>query len=187
MAMQELYDEANKNNKCRWTEKTAQHIYFMDRLLSIDTAKIVVMIRDGRDVAYSRYKRLGTIRGGVTEWKIECRKALQYQDHPRVMLVKYEDLIVDFEHTMTDVFEFIGEKYEERVTRFYEGRAKETKPPDETDGTNHLQLRRWQLAQPLFDGRGRYREFTKKQIEYVLSRQRSMLFSLGYIRRRHDI
>ena len=179
--MQGLYDEANDNGKCRWTEKTAGHINFMDKLLGINTAKIILMIRDGRDVVYSLYKREGQIHRAVTKWNRECQITLQYSDHPRTMLVKYEDLVTDFERIMTGVFEFIGEKYEEGVVRFYESYEKTTKPPDETDGKNHMQLRRWQLSQPLFDGRGRYKEFSEKQYKYVLSRQRKMLLELGYI------
>ena len=176
-----LYDEANDNGKCRWTEKTAGHINAMNKLLWINTAKIILMIRDGRDVAYSIYKREGQIRRAVTKWKRVCQETLRYSDHPRVMIVKYEDLVTDFERIMMGVFEFIGERYEEGVVRFYEDYEETTKPPDETDGENHQQLRRWQLSQPLFDGRGRYKEFSKKQYKYVLSRQRKMLLELGYI------
>ena len=117
----------------------------------------------------------------MTKWKQECQIVLRYSDHPRTMLVRYEDLVTDFERTMTGVFEFIGEKYEEGVIRFYESYEKTTKPLDETDGKNHVQLRQWQLSQPLFDGRGRYKRFSPKQYEYVLSRQRKMLLQLGYI------
>ena len=179
--MQGLYGEANENGKCRWTEKTAGHINVMDKLLWINTAKTILMIRDGRDVAYSMYKREGQIRGAVTKWKRECQIVLRYSAHPRTMLVRYEDLVTDFERIMTGVFEFIGEKYEEGVVRFYENYEETTKPPDETDGENHMQLRRWQLSQPLFDGRGRYKGFSPKQYKYVLARQRKMLLELGYI------
>jgi len=179
--MRRLYKQANTNGKCRWTEKTAQHIYFIDKLLWINEARIILMLRDGRDVAYSLYKREGQIRRAVTKWKREGQITIQYSNHPRTMLVKYEDLVTDFERIMTGVFEFIGEKYEEGVVRFYENYEKTTKPPDETDGENHMQLRRWQLSQPLFDGRGRYKGFSLKQYKYVLSRQRKMLLELGYI------
>ena len=53
--MQGLYDDANDNGKGRWTEKTAEHINFMHKLLWVNTARIIIMIRDGRDVAYSLY------------------------------------------------------------------------------------------------------------------------------------
>ena len=179
--VQGLYDEANDNGKCRWTEKTAGHINFMNKLLWIDEAKVILMLRDGRDVAYSMYKREGQIRRIVTKWKRECRIVLRHSDHPRVMIVKYEDLVTDFERIMTRVFEFIGERYEERVVRFYENYEETTKPPDETDGDNHQQLRRWQLSQPLFDGRGRYKDFSPEQYRYVFSRQEKLLMKLGYI------
>lgn len=179
--MQSLYDEANENGKRRWTEKTAEHINFMDKGLLVHAAKMIVMIRDGRDVACSLYKRGIGIRRAVTKWKEETKLSLQYSSHPRTMLVRYEDLVTDFERTMTSVFEFIGENYEEGVERFYENYEEATKPPNEKDGRNHRLLRQWQLSQPLFDGRGRYKEFSYKQYNYVYKRQRQMLLELGYI------
>ena len=179
--MLEFYDMAVTNNKCRWTEKTAEHIFYMDNLLAVDTAKVVIIVRDGRDVAYSKYMREGKIRDGITLWKSACQIALRYSAHPRTILVRYEDLITDFEYTMTKVFEFLGEKYEDGVVNFYKHRKKVDRPPDERDGSGHRQNRAWQLGQPLFDGRGRYKDFNKMQLDYVLARQKNMLLELGYI------
>jgi hypothetical protein len=95
--------------------------------------------------------------------------------------VKYEDLVVEFKETTMRVFGFIGEEYEEAVKDFYKHRDAVEKPQSARSRGEILKLRTWQVSQPLFDGRGRYKELDEKQYDYVYRRQRKMLFELGYI------
>jgi hypothetical protein len=56
--------------KRRWVEKTLKHILHIGRILKwCPDAKIVLLMRDGRDVAYSIKKRTGSLEEGIRRWQ----------------------------------------------------------------------------------------------------------------------
>ena len=180
--MNAYYCQAADHGKCRWVEKTPEHIHRLGGILGrLKTAKVIIMIRDGRDVAASLFARTSQLRDSISRWKNDNKIALNFANHPCVLLVKYEDMVVKFKETATRVFDFIGEEYEDAVKDFHKRQDVVERPQLARSRNEILKLRAWQISQPLFDGRGRYKDFNKMQLDYVLGRQQDMLFKLGYI------
>jgi hypothetical protein len=178
----QFYDQAIDCGKSRWVEKTPEHLHRIGAILrNREMAKVIIMIRDGRDVVASLFARTSKLRESVSRWKNDTKTALSFAVHPRVLLVKYEELVVEFKETTMRVFGFIGEEYEDAVKDFYKHQDAVDKPQLARSRKEILKLRAWQVSQPLFDGRGRYKELDEKQYDYVYRRQRKMLFELGYI------
>ena len=180
--MYQFYDLAIDCGKGRWVEKTPEHLHRIKEILkSWEMAKVIIMIRDGRDVVASLFARTSKLRENVSRWKNDTKTTVSFANHPRVLLVKYEDLVAEFKETTMRVFAFIGEEYEDAVRKFYKHQDVVDKPLVARSRGEILRLRAWQVSQPLFDGRGRHKELDEKQYDYVYRRQKGMLSELGYI------
>lgn len=171
--------------KRRWAEKTPKHILHIEAILeAFPRARIIMMLRDGRDVAYSLYRRTGNLEESIDRWLFNLKVGRSWWGHASVHVVRYESLIVDFEATMRGVFEFIGEEFEEEVKQFHEKPtgtgALRADRPTSVSGENHISYRIWQVNQPLFDGRGKWREFSTQELDLVLGRAGAELAELGY-------
>lgn len=145
----------------RLVEKTPKHVQYISDIFTLrPRAKIVLMIRDGRDVAVSIRKRIGDIGYGIRRWIEDNEASRAWWSDPRVRLVRYEDLVADFSGVTTSVFHFLGEASSDEVMNFHSKFAMPDgaieKPPD-ASGANHLPYRMWQVSQPLFDGSGRWK------------------------------
>ena len=174
--------------KHRWVEKTPKHVRYIDKILErCPDAQILLVIRDGRDVAHSIRQRIGSLSKGIQRWVEDNNTGKKYWDHPNVHKVRYEDLIVDFESTIKNVLNFLGEAYEEEMKEFYKitrkwYSRKITRPKTSPHGINFGQYRNWQINQPIFDGRGKWKELTEKEITQVYEEAGDMLLELGYIK-----
>lgn len=103
-------------------DKYPDYIFHIDRLINHDPLKFMIMYRDARDVASS------TLRKARTDWKDihpfvdlidtaekvahrwNCAIELQekHLHNPKLLLVRYEDLILQPKHTMDRVGEWLG-------------------------------------------------------------------------------
>lgn len=62
---------------------------------------IVVMVRDPRDAALSYWQRFGTgVDGYLEYWKSMTRILKQHRHHPRLIPVRFEDLVAEPERTL---------------------------------------------------------------------------------------
>lgn len=168
--------EAAAAGKARWIEKTPRHIYRIGRLLDrFPDGKVLLMIRDGRDVASSLRARTGDLEGGAQRWLDDNSAAEPFHAHPRVTIIKYEDLVATRQETLQSVLGFLDEGFEPALMRHETGgfrfygiyryarqAAKDidelTEAPASVDGANHRLHRSWQARQAVFDGRGRWRD-----------------------------
>jgi hypothetical protein len=174
------------HGKNRWVEKTPKHIHCIEKLLAINAGvKILLIIRDGRDVACSFKARFGDLEKGIKTWVIDNLAGNKYRNHPNVMIVRYEDLIDNFELTVKKVFAFIGEDFEPALLEFY----KEPKyfysgiieKPSSVSGKDHDQYRNWQINQPVFDGRGKWQSIPDDEKNLIKETANNLLAELGYI------
>lgn len=95
---QEWDTEAKAGKFSAWVEKTPKHVNHISRIFSIDpTAKVLFLVRDGRDVALSFQKRGFEFQLGLERWVADNMAALPYLDDERVLLVKFEELS-SFDH-----------------------------------------------------------------------------------------
>lgn len=183
-----LFDKlAIVSGKRRWVEKTPRHILCIGKILEWEPkAKVILMLRDGRDVAYSIQKRTGSLEEGIRRWCDDNFAARQYWESPNVYVLKYEDLINDFEASLKGVLFFLGEEYDSKLQYYFKRKKKwystELSKPTTPYGQNHEQYRNWQINQPLFDGRGAYREMSHEEQSLVEKTAGSLLYEFGYTR-----
>lgn len=171
--------------KKRWIEKTPLHIHHIGAIFKRRPgAKVIIIVRDGRDVAASIKKRKGNLKTGVDRWVRDNEAGEKWWPDPRIKVLKYEDLIADFEGTIRATAQFLGEDYNQRMKDYHQNFKKEIhidKPPDSPEGENHLKYRMWQVEQPMFDGRGRWvQELAPSEKELVKQKAGEMLVRYGY-------
>ncbi len=99
-------------NKYRWGEKSPGNEYFTGQILDFfPGAKVICTIRDPRAVIASSRRKYG--RGFIKpllRWKMAVRKILyDFNEIPPTsfQVVFYEDLVLDLENTMKQVFDFL--------------------------------------------------------------------------------
>ncbi|HKQ46993.1 MAG TPA: sulfotransferase [Phycisphaerae bacterium] len=113
-----LETHAAKEGKRRSGEKTCDHLYAVDEILrEYSEAKVICIIRDGRDVVRSI-----SAAWGLKRWNVLCRQwiafarlagKLQRRLPPdRFTLVRYTDLMREPEREMRRLCAFIGEQFE---------------------------------------------------------------------------
>lgn len=182
----DFYSATVAAGKTRWVEKTPLHIHCLPRILEwFPEGKFLLIIRDGRDVACSIRDRTGSLTGGVERWVEDNLAGRPFWEHPNVHCLRYERLVSDFDGTLGRVAEFLGESFEENMRHhnrkqilFY---SKVVKKPPSAFGKHHRQYRDWQINQPLFDGRGRWKSLSHSELDRVLDRAGFLLRELGYI------
>lgn len=172
--------------KPRWVEKTPSHIRCIGRLLELrQDAKILLIIRDGRDVAISIKNRSGSLEKGITRWIEDNHAGKNFWNHPNVYVLKYEDLIKDFQSTISGVLSFLGESYEPEMEEFYKiprlYYSNKVIQPHEGP-KDHNQYRNWQINQPLFDGRGKWKQLNQEELTLINSLAKDLLIELEYIK-----
>jgi hypothetical protein len=160
--------EAVVQGKHRWAEKTPMHVRLIDRIFArYPDARIIFMVRDGRDVTVSMRKRFGEFQTGLERWVEDNQCGLRWKDDPRVMLLRYEDLVKHYDETMPKICAFIDEPFEANLIDYHQERAyifgkerrgQEIVNPGSGEGEDHKYYRNWQVNQKLFDGSGKWVE-----------------------------
>jgi hypothetical protein len=172
--------------KGRWVEKTPKHIRRIDHIFQLrPEAKVLIMLRDGRDVACSIRDRTGSIEKGIKRWVEDNRAGGSYLSHPNVLTVRYESLVTSFEPTIRGILDFIGEPFTPEVLEYHltpKHYYSETvaKPPS-AFGRYHKQYRNWQINQPIFDGRGKWKCLSDEEKLLIKSQANDLLISFGYV------
>jgi hypothetical protein len=171
--------------KPRWVEKTPKHIHCIGNLLALcPDAKIVLILRDGRDVACSIQDRTSSLETGIRRWVEDNRAGRQFWGHPQVFVTKYEYLIERFEGAVTDILAFVGEQYEGDMRQYHRTRrffySDTLDKPQNSFGRNHRHYRNWQINQPLFDGRRRWGRLSEEELALVSGIGKEMLWECGY-------
>jgi hypothetical protein len=172
--------------KRRWVEKTPRHIYHIGRILKwCPDARILLVIRDGRDVAHSIQGRYGSLEKGIKRWVEDNLAGKEFWENPRVHLLKYEELVGNYESTIRKILNFLDEGYEGGMKDYHKIPRKWysntiAKPSTPIDA-NHRQYRNWQINQPLFDGSGRWKKMTTAELSLVNDAAGDLLAELGYI------
>jgi len=110
--------------KARWGDKTPVYIEIVPELaLMFPGSKFIHLVRDGRDVAKS-FKSTGWDSGGrwlhdnTREWLKAVTlhwRWVHSEFRDRILLIRYEDLLLDMEATLRRICHFIGEEFEPRM------------------------------------------------------------------------
>ena len=98
-------EEASKNI---WVEKSPTNVYGMRAFLEVyPKGHGIVVLRDGRDVLCSLMKRGFGLARAASIWVVEAATTLALGKHPRVHLLRYEDLVADPRGTLTGLMDFL--------------------------------------------------------------------------------
>jgi hypothetical protein len=193
-ALGRLETEARLAGARRIVEKTPIHLFHIDRLLGArPKSKVVICMRDGRDVAASRAARTlnHDVRPGMRKWVQAAQAALRWEQHERIHIVRYEHLVSERRHeTLSALADFVeediceeylvmGTQEGEKRTAFNGIPAPDQRPGVVNTRDGHGALRSWQINQPLFDGRGRWKELSSREIETVMAMGGSLLAKFG--------
>ena len=125
----EIFPE--RQGKPRYGEKTPAYVKNMLKIEgALPEARFIHVIRDGRDVALSRWKRtLGDkppapAKQVAETWERRIRRA---QRHGRklnhYLELRYEDLVTDTEPNLREICEFLELDWDPVILRYYEGAA----------------------------------------------------------------
>ncbi|MEO0509787.1 MAG: sulfotransferase [Verrucomicrobiota bacterium] len=153
--------ETSDRSLRRWIEKSPRHIHCIPKLLKLrPNAKILLMIRDGRDVACSLQDRYDNLDMGINRWYKDNLAAEPYWDSPGVHIVHYESLIESYQATLEDILSFLELPYDEAVFNYHTEKkyyyANTIERPPDGKGDNHDRYRNWQINQPVYDARGKW-------------------------------
>lgn len=152
-------------NKKRFTEKTPKHIYKINKIFDYyPESQVILMLRDGRDVACSLKARNKDFTLGVDRWVKDNLEGCKHWNDPRVKVVKYEDLVNKPQETLEVLMNFLGEDYTDNILdchtkpKKWFGASDIVKPKSTKNIQDHKNLRNWQVNQPIFDGSGRWKQ-----------------------------
>lgn len=99
-------------------EKTPAHLFELNTIFKLrPEAQVVIMLRDGKDVAASRKARSpqGDVVPGIRKWVRAARVMLRHADDPRVTVLRFEDLVSPDESRRQETLEALGTALGERI------------------------------------------------------------------------
>ncbi len=167
----------------RVVEKTPKNVRFLARAFRLfPNCRVVVVTRDGRDVVCSLRKRTGRFPGAVVRWLYDTGQGMAWAERDQVLSIRYEDLVADFEGTLTRVCVFLGLGFHPDLWSFHEAGYDNRGPKRRTTVTEHSRLRTAQARAPLFDARGKWREcLSDWEICVLMAVARTRMEQLGYL------
>jgi len=110
----------------RWCEKTPMNVNFIDKYLDFfgDQFAFLNLVRDGRDVVTSHHPNDPNNYWVTPErWVRDVQAGKEWEDHPQVLTVRYEDLVRDHPAVMSRICDFIGEAYSPAFENFPDSSA----------------------------------------------------------------
>ncbi len=124
-ALHELW--ADHHGKSRWGEKTPPDSFCVESIIScFPDAKIINLIRDGRDVAVDWIENLEwpkNIHATATQWKEFVRAMEPWRetlDSNQLLNVYYETMVTDPENTLQRICAFLELNFEPEMLGFYQ-------------------------------------------------------------------
>lgn len=154
--------------RARWLEKTPEHLMHLSAIFRLfPRAQVLIVLRDGRDVAASLFARTGDLDAGINAWLEANRQSEAFVGDPRVLRFKYEDLVTGPENTLRRICLFLGIAFEPGMLEHHKNPrhyyASAIRRPASVTGQDHGIYRNWQINQPIFDGRGKWKVMSDEQ------------------------
>lgn len=186
------YKEAKRLNKSIIVEKTPSHIHRIDNIFStVKNARIILMLRDGRDVACSIKERTGDFNKGINRWIEDNEIGYVYWNDERVMVVRLEDLTANSKDVLKDICDFIKIDFESEMITKQGSKPKlyyTDKIPDRYDfegqepsDFTHNARRNWQVNQGLFSDTSRWnKELNQEELSLFNQKAGHLLKLYGY-------
>ncbi|MEA2488491.1 MAG: hypothetical protein QOH21_283 [Acidobacteriota bacterium] len=184
----ELVAEAEASDKRVLAEKTPKHIRRIGLIRElVPGARFLIVVRDGRDVAASYGRRIGDPGHGVRQWIKSNSVSASQEEKDDVLVYRHEDLIEDPTGTLTKICEFMSIPFDEGMLRYHEKERNwfgldGVGTPGESVRSN-AKHRNWQVNQPIFDNRGKWKsELTTNDFRELLKgRGLRLMKRFGYL------
>jgi hypothetical protein len=168
-------DESHKKWIC---EKTPTHIYQIDKMYKYTiNPKIIVMIRDGRDVVSSLYKRYNDFNKSINRWINDNEVWINSEHKNDFHILKYEDFIANPQLELEKICAYLGEEYDDNMLNYKKENIilPENIFDNKIDGKDHSLLRLHQINKDIYDGTKRYlTDLTEEQLNLLYSNERFM-------------
>lgn len=171
-------EKAGKPDSHVWIDHTPANIEHADILIGLfPDAKFLHIVRDGRAVAASIVRLdwgANTIDRAAVSWVRKVSHYLAAESvlgHERIKQVKYEELIRQPEHTLTDICRFAGIDFQDRMLR-----GTGFKVPAYT-ASQHSLLGKAPEVERIYAWE---KDLTPRQVEIFESIGGNLLQSLGY-------
>lgn len=106
----ELYFD-RKPTAERFMEKTPNNVNNIDGIFNYfdNKVKFIHIIRDGRDIVTSKHPtNKSEFWVDFDRWVNDVENGLKYKNHRNLLTIKYEDLISNFDETITAVLTFLN-------------------------------------------------------------------------------
>jgi len=151
---------ARATHKPRWGEKTPHHLFYVREILAdFPGAKIINLVRDGRDIAVEQLRSAfgpRNIYSAAKIWKRSQREATRLRGllpADTWLDVRYEELVAEPERVLRDVTAFLGEAYDPALLDFHKGeiasrrgRTRDHRPLGEPVSTNYTGIYKEHLS-----------------------------------------
>jgi hypothetical protein len=154
---------ARKHGKPRWGDKTPHYVHHVEELLALwPDARVVVLVRDGRDVALSlRRMPFGPNNAwAAAQWwarGIRAGRAAEARHPEQVRTFRYEDLATDPARHVPEVCAFLALRYRPDMLALEQADRSRIVPdqaswfPTLFEGINTLAVGRWRREMPARD------------------------------------
>ena len=161
-----------KEGKIRWVEKTPRHVFHLNTIFDdFPNAKVIIITRHGNAVSSSIKKRVGNLVDGVERWCIDNIEWYENKIKSKCLILKYENLIRNTEITNQIICNYLEEPYQDlsNTKDNTENIVLNVISPGELiDGEKHVNLRGWQINQPIYDNIEESENKLTKDDKYIL-------------------
>lgn len=170
-------------------EKTPLHLHQLDKIRRIAKGCcFVIPVRDGRDVAASATHKHGNLTRAINMWIKNTGVIAAARGSADVFIYRHEDLIEDPARILTEICAFIGLPFTPALLNYHQQPRlwfgqQTIRRGSGSGGVEHTALRNWQINQPIFDSRGRWRnELPEAAVrEFNEGRGQSLMRAFGYL------
>jgi hypothetical protein len=111
------------NDVTRWCEKSPGNVRYFGDILDYfeEDVYLIHIIRDGRDVMLSEHpSKPGSYWINPERWISDVKDGLKYKDHPQVLTIKYENLILEYQTTIEKICDFVKEQCTAELDSYFE-------------------------------------------------------------------
>ncbi len=161
----------------RWLEKSPKNVLFFGRIIDHfqGRVRLINLVRDGRDVVTSFHPTRRTDKPWVSpeRWIGDVGAGAPFDDHPLVHVVRYEDLILDYENTIRGLCLFLEEEVHPNLLDWHAHATVRTHVawPGQVSGLHPGSIGKWK------------KEENRRWVEPLVARPeaRSLLRRYGYL------
>ncbi len=116
-----LIENTEKRFATRWCEKTPRNIRFFDKTYNEfgGDIRLINIVRDGRAVVTSIFPETGKYHIDPIRWVKDVQLGTILESKIKLLTIRYEDLILDFEKVIKTICDYIDEPMVPEILDYY--------------------------------------------------------------------